>query len=126
MGVSQSGSLTQSTGAGAVTIHAGAGSIALNGSNFLRGPISLYNTGANNVALSNELDLILGTSSLGSGTLNLTSVGGSISQIGDLAKTAGDTHVWINNGESSAPYRDVILDSVGNNFGSGAVSISTL
>ncbi|MGH8401871.1 MAG: filamentous hemagglutinin N-terminal domain-containing protein, partial [Gammaproteobacteria bacterium] len=71
------GTITQAAGAGAASINAGAGVIALGNANTFTGAVTLTNSGANNVTLSNGANLLTlgGASSVGSGTLTLTSTG---------------------------------------------------
>ncbi|MFZ2314466.1 MAG: hypothetical protein WAW86_02245, partial [Gammaproteobacteria bacterium] len=88
LGVSQTGSMTQAASAGLVTINAGAGAIDLsNAANTFTNAVSLNNSGANDVQLTDTTALVLGTSHVGSGALSLTS-GGSISQTGPLVQEA--------------------------------------
>ena len=72
-----SGAITQTgvlTVAGTSSFTAGANAITLTQSNAFTGDVSLNNSGANDVALTNGIALSLATSSVGSGTLALSAV----------------------------------------------------
>src|SRR6185312_9708853 len=65
--------ITQAASADAAQFNAGAGVLQLDNANTFTGAVSLNNSGANNVTLNNGANaLALGTSTLGSGTFNLT------------------------------------------------------
>jgi filamentous hemagglutinin family protein len=116
--LTQTGSIVQAAGAGAVTINAGAGAITLtNTGNDFTGAVGLTNTGANNVAIVDANALVLGTSSVGSGTLSLQS-SGALTQTGALVQAAGAGAVTISAG--AAP---ITLTNAANNF-IGAVSLT--
>ena len=88
VGITQIGPITQAAGAGAVTFNGGAGAITLNDvANDFTGPVSLNNSGANDVALNDVNALILGASTLGSGALTVNAVG--ITQSGPIVQAAG-------------------------------------
>ncbi|MDR3477200.1 MAG: MBG domain-containing protein, partial [Gammaproteobacteria bacterium] len=116
LGISQAGVIAQAVNAGAAIINAGAGAINLsNTGNVFTGPLSLYNSGANNVSLSNVSALILGASSIGTGTLTIGTTG-AISETGGLTQAAGAGNVTINsNGNAMSLTQN-------NNF-TGAVSL---
>src|SRR6185503_13494847 len=83
------GDITQAAGGGAVSFNAGANAITLtNAGNDFTGAVSLNNSGNNNVSIRDTNALILGTSSVGSGTLTVTA-GGAITQTGPIAQAAG-------------------------------------
>ncbi len=86
--ITQSGTITQAAGALSATFSAGANAITLPLANSLTGPVSLTNSGANNVALTNGIATSLGTSSVGTGTLTVTSTG-AITQTGTVTQAAG-------------------------------------
>ncbi|MEJ2565209.1 MAG: hypothetical protein P8141_04435, partial [Gammaproteobacteria bacterium] len=52
VGITQSGAITQAAGSGAATFNGGAGAITLNAANDFTGAVSLNNSGANNVAVT--------------------------------------------------------------------------
>ncbi|MFA5027984.1 MAG: hypothetical protein WC713_08895, partial [Candidatus Methylomirabilota bacterium] len=77
--ITQTGALTVT---GTANINAGANAITLNAANDFTGAVSLNNTGANNVAVTDSDDLVLGASTVGQ---NLTvSAGGPITQAGGI------------------------------------------
>jgi hypothetical protein len=83
------GAISQTTGTASFT--AGANPIQLtNGGNAL-GIVSLSSSGANDVAVTNNSDLLIGTASVGSGTLTLQSLSGSVAQpaVGTITQAAG-------------------------------------
>ena len=87
--ITQTGVFTQAAGAGATTFNAGANAITLTQANLFTGAVSLNNSGANNVALTNGAQaLALGTSSVGTGTLAVTA-GGAITQTSAVTQAAG-------------------------------------
>ncbi|HEX3654861.1 MAG TPA: hypothetical protein VHV55_03595, partial [Pirellulales bacterium] len=73
---------------GTSSFSAGANAINLATANDLVGAVSLNNSGAADVTLDNAVGLVVGTSSVGSGNLELTA-GGSISQTGTITQAAG-------------------------------------
>ncbi|MFZ3067502.1 MAG: hypothetical protein WA253_05080, partial [Gammaproteobacteria bacterium] len=112
-GVSQTGSITQAANAGIATINAGVGAINLaNVSNSFTGPVSLNNSGNNNVALTNNASLILGTSSLGSGTLDIIA-NGTISQSGAINQAASAGVITLTENMINA---DILLGTQANNL----------
>ncbi len=94
------GTITQAAGAGAVTIAAGAGVINLGNANNFTGAVTLTNSGANNVTLNNGANLLTlgGASSIGTGTLTLTSLGITEAPAGTITQAAGAGAVSINAG----------------------------
>ena len=89
--LTQAGAITQAAGAGAVTVNAGAGAITLNNvANDFVGAVGLTNSGANNVAVTDANAIVLGASSVGSGTFAVTASGAnSITQTGAIVQAAG-------------------------------------
>ncbi len=80
----QSGALTQEGNAGQLTLQAGAGAINFTqASNAINGPVSLSNSGSQNVSISNTRGIVLANSTLGSGQLSVTAQG-PISQVGAI------------------------------------------
>ena len=76
---------------GTASFTAGANPIQLtNGGNAL-GIVTLSNSGANNVAVTNNSDLLIGSASVGTGTLTLQSLSGSVAQpaVGTITQAAG-------------------------------------
>ncbi len=123
--ITQSGALTVpgtssfTTGGFAVTL--------TNTGNDFSGAVSLTNTGANNVSISDKNALVLGTSSVGSGTLtvvsNADSAGndGGISQTGALVQATGaGTASFTVNGTAGG----IDLSNTGNDF-TGNVVLNT-
>ena len=105
-GVSQTGVLNV---AGSTTINAGANPITLTQpANDFQGPVSLLNSGANTVAISDTNALVLGPSTLGSGAFNV-SAGGSVTQTGPVL-ASGTTTI-------AAGANAVALANAGNDFG---------
>ncbi|MBX3604130.1 MAG: filamentous hemagglutinin N-terminal domain-containing protein [Piscinibacter sp.] len=116
--VTQSGAIVQASGAGAVSVNAGANAITLDqAGNDFTGAVSLANSGANDVVLRDANALTLGTLTLGSGTLSLTSTG-DLTQTGALTQAPGGQAVTI-----AAGGGNVVLDQAGNDF-RGAVDVS--
>lgn len=89
--VTASGAITQTgiiTSAGAASFTAGAGAITLtNASNDFGGGVGFSNSGANNISVVDVNDLAINTSSVGTGTLTVTS-GGIITQNGAITQAA--------------------------------------
>ncbi len=113
--ITETGSLTVG---GTSNFTTGAASIALPApSNAFAGAVSLNNNGANPVSLYNVGNLVLGTSTMGSGTLNVTTASGSISQVAPITKTGGTSTFTL----SGASGQDVLLHTQANNFGGGSV-----
>ncbi len=89
--LTQSGVITQAASAGAATFTAGANAITLtNSSNDFTGAVSLSNSGANNVALTDANALTLDSFTLGSGTF--TATGTSVTLSGDITSTGSQTY----------------------------------
>lgn len=123
LGVSQSGAITQESNAVAVAINAGAGAIALeNGGNIFTAPVSLNNSGNNNVGLTNSAPLTLAASNVGTGTLSLTS-GGTLSETGPLIQAANAGAITLT---LTAPSSDILFASQPNNLNGGVYFGGTL
>jgi hypothetical protein len=93
-----SGSITQTgilTVPGTSSFTAG-GAISLGNLNNFTGSVSLNNSGANNVAVTDVNAIILGTSSVGTGTLTVNAVG--ITQTGAITQTASAGSATFNSG----------------------------
>ena len=117
-GILGSGIITQTAGAGAVTFNAGAGVITLtNASNNFTGSVSLNNSGANNVAITDANTIDFGASTLGSGTFTVTAVG--ITQSGAITQASGAGSATFNAGTGV-----ITLANVGNDF-TGAVTLNS-
>jgi hypothetical protein len=117
VGITQSGAITQASSAGAVTFNAGAGVITLiNTSNDFAGAVSLNNSGANNVAITDANALDFGSSTLGSGSFSVTAVG--ITQSGAITQASSAGTVTFSAGAGI-----ITLSNAGNNF-TGAVSLN--
>ncbi|MBI3516313.1 MAG: filamentous hemagglutinin N-terminal domain-containing protein, partial [Proteobacteria bacterium] len=109
--ITQTGAIT----AGAASLDAGAGAITLTtAANAFSGAVSLNNSGANNVQLTNNAATVLGTSTVGQ-NLTVTS-GGSITQTGVLTVPGTTTLA------STVASSDILLSTQANNF-TGAVSV---
>jgi hypothetical protein len=116
VGVSQGGGTL--TVGGSTTVNANAGVINLaQPTNNFTGAVSLNNSGANNVALTNSAALLVGTSSVGTGTLGLTA-GGGITQSGAITQAASAGAVTI---ASSVASSDILLNTQANNI-SGTIA----
>ncbi len=103
---------------GTTLVNAGAGAIALGSANALTGAVSLNNSGANNVVLINNIATVLDTSSVGTGTLAVTS-NGAITQTGTgIVQASGASTATFNAGANA-----ITLNNGGNNF-TGAVSLN--
>ena len=116
-GILGSGVITQAVGAGAVTFNAGVGVITLtNASNNFTGSVSLNNSGANNVSITDTNAIDFGSSTLGSGTFTVNAVG--ITQSGAIAQAANAGAASFNAGAGV-----ITLTNLGNNF-IGPVSLT--
>jgi hypothetical protein len=105
--------INQTTGtilAAGLTVNAGAGSIALNQSNNnFTGSVSLNNSGANNVAITDVNAIDFAASALGSGTLTvnaegITQIGGAITQsngVGAATFNAGAGVITLTNSSNN-------------------------
>ena len=113
VGITQSGAITQAAGAGAATFNGGAGAIALNSANDFTGAVSLNNSGANAVSVTDANAIELGASLVGTGLLTVNAVG--ITQTGAI--TTGGAATF--NGGAAA----IDLTNAGNDF-AGAVSLN--
>ena len=113
VGITQSGPIIQASGAGAATFDAGAGAIALTGSgNDFTGAVSLSNSGANDVALSDANGIVLGTSSVGTGMLSVNATGANtITQTGPIVQASGAGVASFQTGGGA-----ITLTHVGNDF----------
>lgn len=102
--------ITQAASAGAVSFNAGAGSITLtNAANEFTGAVSLNNSGAHNVAITDNSAIVLGASSVGAGTLTVNAVG--IGQTGAIVQSSGAGLASFNGGAAA-----VNLNVTGNEF----------
>jgi len=103
---------------GTTTINAGANPITLTtaGNNFT-GAVSLTNSGANDVAITDTNAIVLGTSNVGSGLFTVNA-GGTITQTGPITQALGAGAVSFGTGASP-----IALTNPGNDF-TGAVSLS--
>jgi hypothetical protein len=104
--------------AGATSISAGANSITLtNNNNDFTGAVSLNNSGPSDVAIKDTNAIVLGASSVGSGTLTVTA-DGTITQTGSITQAAGAGATSVGAGANA-----ITLTNPGNDF-TGAVSLS--
>ncbi|NBY00561.1 MAG: hypothetical protein EBQ87_01045, partial [Planctomycetes bacterium] len=96
VGITQTGgAITQASLAGAATFNAGAGVITLtNSSNNFTGPVSLTNSGANNVAIVDTNDITIDVTSFGSGTFAVT---GSNIKLNSNVSTTNNSQTYTGN-----------------------------
>ncbi|MEK6707550.1 MAG: filamentous hemagglutinin N-terminal domain-containing protein, partial [Pseudomonadota bacterium] len=115
------GAVTQTeaiTVGGTSSFSAGANAITLsNAGNNFTGAVSLNNSGVNNVAVRDANAIVLGASSVGSGTLAVTAAG-AITQAGPIIQAAGAGGVSLTAGAAN----NITLSDAGNDF-AGAVRI---
>jgi hypothetical protein len=117
VGITQSGAITQASGAGTATFNGGAGVISLNNSgNNFTGVVKLNNSSANNVAITDINTINLGASTLGSGTLTVNAVG--ITQTGAITQASSAGTATFNAGAGA-----ITLTNASNNF-TGSVSLT--
>ena len=118
--ITQTGAIVQAAGAGAASFTTGAGAITLtNAANNFVGAVSLNNTGPNNVALTDANAIIVGASSVGSGTLAVKASGAnSITQTGPIVQAAGAGGASFTTGGAA-----ITLANAGNDF-TGPVSLT--
>ncbi len=116
VGITQTGAMTQSAAAGTATFNAGAGVITLGSANNFTGSVSLNNSGANNVSVTDMNAIVLGTSGVGTGTLTVNAVG--ITQTGSITQAAGAGAATFNGGAGV-----ITLTDAGNDF-RGSVSLN--
>ncbi|HVC29488.1 MAG TPA: hypothetical protein VNF48_08095 [Gammaproteobacteria bacterium] len=104
---------------GASTLNAGAGIITLGNANAFTGAVTLINSGNNNVTLNNGTNLLTlgGASSVGSGSLTLTSVGITEAGAATITQAASAGIVTITAGAGA-------INLGGNNNFTGSVSLS--
>lgn len=115
--IAQGGVFTVS---GSSSFTAGAHAISLaNGSNTFTGAVSLSNSGAHNVTLTNSTVFSLGNVSVGSGTLNLTGAGINQALGGSITQASGAGAATFNAGSGNA----LSLDGSNNTF-SGVVNLT--
>jgi hypothetical protein len=113
VGITQSGAITA---VGATSFNAGAGVITLaNAGNNFSGSVALNNSGANNVAITDANAIDFGSSTLGSGTFTVTSVGitqsGAITAAGTSSFNAGTGAITLTQSNDFAG--SVTLNSTG-------------
>jgi hypothetical protein len=113
------GDLTQ-TGvlnvSGSSSFNAGAHLIRLDELNQLSGPVSLANLGNNDVVLINASDLVIGTTSVGTGDLAITAAG-AISQVGIITQADNASSATFDAGNHA-------ISLTANNELTGAVSLN--
>jgi autotransporter-associated beta strand protein len=113
--INQSGALAVG---GSAAIDAGAAAITLNNAgNDFSGAVSLGNSGANNIAIADANALVLGASTVGSGTLSLMANG--ITQAGAIVQAGAAGAVTLDAGGG-----DLALTDANNDF-SGAVTLGS-
>ncbi len=116
VGISQSGAITQASGAGTATFNGGAGAIQLTqAGNEFTGAVSLTTTGTSDAAVTDATALILGSSSVGR---NLSATATAFSQSGGLT-VAGTTALT-----AAAAATDIDLATQANDLG-GTVTVNS-
>ena len=106
-----------------LTINAAKAITLTDTNNNLKGEVKITNTGANIVAITNSGGLSLGTSSVGTGTLTLTALGGAITQSSSSAsfkQTTGASAATFNAGANP-----ITLTNAANDFTSTVTAIGT-
>ena len=116
VGITQTGAITQAAAAGAATFTGGAGMITLTQANDFTGAVSLSNSGANNVSVTDTNAIVLGASGVGAGTLTVNA-SGAITQTGSITQAAAAGPATFNAGTNA------ITLGAANNF-TGAVSLN--
>ncbi|MBI2753527.1 MAG: filamentous hemagglutinin N-terminal domain-containing protein [Betaproteobacteria bacterium] len=104
---------------GTTTLNGGAISLT-SASNDFTGAVSINNSGPNNVAITDANAIVLGTSSVGSGTLTVMA-GGTITQTGPIVQAAG---AGVASFETTGAGSAITLSNAGNDF-TGPVSTDT-
>ena len=106
--ISQNGAIIEEANAGITTINANDGAIALTDSNNLfTGTVKLNNRGDNNVALTNDGALTIGTSNIGSGTLALN-WRGTLNETGAITQESQAKTITLT---ANAPQSDLLLSA---------------
>jgi len=127
VGITQNSVITQAAGAGLATFDANAGQLILGQANNFTGDVSLNNSGANNVAITNTNAIQFATSGIGSGTLTVNATG--ITQSGAITQEANAGTTTINGGAGAIDLSqsNEFTGSVRlNNSGANAVSITDI
>ena len=123
LALTTAGAVTQAnaiTVGGTASVTAGAFAITLNNAaNDFTGAVSLNNSGANNVALTDTNAVVLGTSGVGTGTLGVTA-GGAITQTGAITQAAAAGAVTLTATNAAT---DIFLNTQANNF-SGTIGLA--
>jgi len=124
------GAIIQQTGSslsvnGASSFNSGTSIVLESGSNDFVGAVTLKNTGANNVSINDANAIIIASSKVGSGTLNINAVG--ISQTGQIIQEAAAGAAIFNAGAGLLTLLNSANDFTGtvsiNNSGSFAVQL---
>jgi len=115
--ISQKGTGTVTIG-GTSSFTAGGSITLMNATNNFIGAVSLNNTGANNVSIVDVNAIVLGTSSVGSGTLSVTGVG--ITQTGGITQAIGAGNATFN-----AQTGSVTLTNAGNALRGNVLATAT-
>jgi hypothetical protein len=117
MSIQTGGNITQGgilAVTGAATFQTANANINLSGfANQFSGPVSLITTGSGTVNLQNDTNLALGTVTMGSGTLTVTTSNDNITQTGSLVLT-GDAIFDAGAGVGGG---NITLNNTGNDFG---------
>ncbi|RUL77694.1 filamentous hemagglutinin N-terminal domain-containing protein [Dyella choica] len=123
-------SITQAVGAGGASFDAGAGALVLaNAGNDFIGPVTLSNTGSNDVTLSNGSNaLLLGNVNVGAGALQVSGTGIAQAVGTSITQAAGAGTATFSAGAASITLANTsndITGSVGlNNSGANNVSVN--
>jgi hypothetical protein len=145
VGITQSGAITQASSAGAATFNAGTGVVTLTQSNDFTGSVSLNNSGANNVAITDANAIDFGSSTLGSGSFTVDAVGitqtGAITAAGASSFDAGAGAITLtnssnnftgsvslnNSGTNNVAITDVnAIDFASSTLGSGSFTVTAV
>ena len=130
LSIISTGAITQQAGSslsvnGASSFNAGTSIVLESGSNDFVGAVTLKNTGANNVSINDANAIIIASSNVGSGTLNINAVG--ISQTGPIIQQAAAGAATFNAGAGPLTLLNSANDFTGtvsiNNSGSSAAQL---
>ena len=130
LSIISTGAITQQSGSslsvnGESLFNAGASIVLESGSNDFVGAVTLKNTGANNVSINDANAIIIASSNVGSGNLNINAVG--ISQTGPIIQQATAGAATFNAGAGPLTLLNSANDFTGtvsiNNSGSFAVQL---
>src|SRR5690606_15864949 len=114
--------IVQGTSAGTATFTTGSGAITLtNINNNFTGAVSLNNSGANDVAVTDVNAIILGASNVGSGTFAVNATGANtITQTGAIVQAAAAGTATFTTGAAA-----ITLTNAGNDFTGNVVLVNS-